>query len=117
LKKNCKKILWHKDFWEGGKLSPGSDAPRFHLQMFTATACHQPATKDTQPLVQDSAGQWGSGLPSCYLSFFFHGAWGRHPSYLPLATAQRLARLQQQRLKRCLPCLLDDKFTARKIVS
>lgn len=96
LQKNCKKILWHEDGVEGGKLiSPESDAPHFHLQMFTATACHQPTTKDMQPILHDSAGQQGSDLPSCYLNFFFQNTCGKHPFY------SSTPRLQ----KRCLPCL------------
>lgn len=85
--------------------------------MFTATACYHPATEEVQPLSQDSAGQPGSDLSSCYLSFFFQRAWGRHPSYPPCATAQYLARLQQRWQKRCLPCFLCYKFMARKTCS
>lgn len=116
LQKNCKKILKYcgiKIGWEGGELiSPESDSPHSHLQMFIATACHQPATQDTPPFLQDRL------RPPCCLSFLFQSTWGSHPSYFPFATAQCLARLQQQWQERCLLCFtFCDKFMNQKTCS
>lgn len=107
-RRTVRKYCGIKIGWEGGELI----SPHSHLQMFIATACHQPVTQDTPPFLQDRL------RPPCCLSFLFQSTWGSHPSYFPFATAQCLARLQQQWQERCLLCFtFCDKFMAQKTCS
>lgn len=98
-RRTARKYCGIKMGWEGEELiSPESDSPHFYLRTFTATACHQPATEDTPPFLQDKL------RPHCYLSLLFQSTWGSRPSHFPFATAQCLAKLQQQWQERCLAC-------------
>jgi len=79
--------LWSKDSGEGGKLNfPGHIAPCFHLQIFTYTACDQPAAEDSgsvrlrspfllyKVLHSECLGQADLLLASSYTSLHSHTA-------------------------------------------